>query len=242
MPATDSKRSSNNDPPRPEFAVTLGLLPPYTMEDVKRAYLTKVKDAHPDRGGSRDDFDRIQSAYAQAGEYLNFRSDRRLWIAARMEEYLVIESLTSEMRALGAEVETTMHDWVRRSFGDFADLTESIVAVRLVDSPSVDGLIDLLVREQTSLPGLKRINLAGCPVTDAMALELRVFNGLTHLDLSRTQITGKSLALIDWLPALREFEIEGTSVSWWSRTRLHRTLRSRNADRPNPALHPVNIR
>src|SRR5262245_42409254 len=62
---------------RPAFAVTLGLLPPYTMDDVKRAYRDKVKDAHPDRGGSREIFDRIQRAFEEAGEYLKFRSDRR---------------------------------------------------------------------------------------------------------------------------------------------------------------------
>ena len=65
---------------RPEFAVTLGLLPPYTVDDVKRAYLDKVKDAHPDRGGDRAEFDRIQHAYEQANEYLRFRADRRQWM------------------------------------------------------------------------------------------------------------------------------------------------------------------
>ena len=85
---------------RPEFAVTLGLLPPYSLDDVKRAYLEKVKSAHPDRGGERADFDRVQRAYEQAGEYLRFRSDRRHWIAARMEEYLAVESLRERLETL----------------------------------------------------------------------------------------------------------------------------------------------
>ena len=84
--------SVNSRPPlgseRPAFAVTLGLLPPYSMDDVKRAYRDKVKDAHPDRGGDRETFDRIQKAFEEAAEYLKFRQDRRLWIAARMDEYV----------------------------------------------------------------------------------------------------------------------------------------------------------
>ena len=35
---------------RPEFMAILGLLPPYSREDVKRAYLAKVRTAHPDHG------------------------------------------------------------------------------------------------------------------------------------------------------------------------------------------------
>ena len=38
------------------FMVLLGLLPPYTLDDVKRAYLDKVRTAHPDHGGDLDDF------------------------------------------------------------------------------------------------------------------------------------------------------------------------------------------
>jgi hypothetical protein len=238
--ATTTKTDAG--PTRPEFAVTLGLLPPYTVDDVKRAYLDKVKDAHPDRGGDRAEFDRIQHAYEQANEYLRFRADRRQWIAARMEEYLAVESLTSRLRALGAEVDTLMLDWVRRSFGDFADLTESIIGVRMVNAANVGELVDAMVREQAVLPALKRLELPGCAVNDRLAMQLRVFKRLEHLDLSHTAITEKALAVVDFLPELVSMAIDGTNVGWWSRRRMERTLRRRRATRPQAVFHPANIR
>jgi hypothetical protein len=227
---------------RPAFAVTLGLLPPYSMEDVKRAYRDKVKDAHPDRGGDRDNFDRIQRAFEEAGEYLKFRSDRRLWIAARMDEYLGVVSLNERLRALGAEVDSTMLDWVRRSFGDFANLTESIVGVRLTDSKNVAELVDIMIREQAALPGLKRLSLAGCPVDNLLALELRVFKSLSELDLSRTPITDRALTVVEFLPELVSLNIEGTQIGWWARHKVERTLRKRRQSRPDPIFHPANVR
>jgi hypothetical protein len=228
-------------PDRPQFAVTLGLLPPYTMDDVKRAYLDKVKDAHPDRGGDSATFERIQSAFEQAQAYLRFRSDRRKWIAARMEEYLAEAALVARMRELGAEVETVMLDWVRRSFGDFADLTESIVGIRLERSPKVAELVETMVREQSNLAALKRLELPHCPVDDTIAWQLRPLKGLTHLDLSGTSITWRALSLVDFLPALVTFEVTGTSVGWWPRARLQMALRKRRRKTPDPILHPAYI-
>jgi hypothetical protein len=227
---------------RPAFAVTLGLLPPYSMEDVKRAYREKVKDAHPDRGGDRDAFDRIQRAYEEAGEYLKFRSDRRIWIAARMDEYLGVISLVERLRALGAEVDSMMLDWVRQSFGDFADLTVSITAVRLHDSKNAAELIDTMIGERASLPGLKRLSLAGCPIDNLLALELRAFKSLSQLDLSRTPITDRALTVVDFLPDLVALNIEGTSIGWWARHKAERTLRKRRQSRPDPIFHPANVR
>jgi hypothetical protein len=228
-------------PERPQFAITLGLLPPYTLEDVKRAYLDKVKDAHPDRGGESSAFERIQSAFEQAQEYLRFRSDRRKWIAARMDEYLAEAALVERLRGLGAEVETVMLDWVRKSFGDFADLTESVVGIRFNNSANVPTLVETLVREQSSLAGLKRLDLAGSAVTDAVAWQLRPLKGLTHLNLNRTGITWRALALVDFLPALVSYEIAGTAVGLWPRARLQLTLRRRRRNVPDPILHPANI-
>ena len=42
------------EPQRPPFMVTLGLLPPYTREDIQAAYHEKAKTTHPDRGGSHE--------------------------------------------------------------------------------------------------------------------------------------------------------------------------------------------
>jgi hypothetical protein len=239
MPAY-SKNDGVSD--RPEFAATLGLLPPYTMDDVKRAYREKVKDAHPDRGGDRDSFDRIQRAYEEAGAYLKFRADRRLWIAARMDEYLGVVSLIERLTALGAKVDSSTLDWVKRSFGDFANLTESIAGIRLTDSQNAAELVDLMIQELSSLPGLKRLSLAGSNVDNLLALELRVFKSLAELDLSRTPITDRALTVVEFLPDLVKLDIEGTSVGWWARHKVERLLRRRRQSRPDPIFHPANVR
>jgi len=212
------------------------------MEDVKRAYLDKVKDAHPDRGGERAAFDKIQRAFEEASAYLKFRSDRRLWIAARMDEYLGVLSLVERLHALGAEIDSSMLDWVRRSFGDFANLTESIVGIRLTNSHKVAELIDTMVGEQAALPALKRLELPGCPVTNLLALELRVFKSLAYLDLSRTPITDRALTVVEFLPELTSLNTDGTSIGWWARRKVERTLRRRRASRPDPVFHPANVR
>ena len=175
-------------------------------------------------------------------QYLKFRSDRRLWIATRMDEYLGVVSLVERLRALGAEVDSTMLDWVRRSFGDFADLTESIVGIRLHDSKHVAEMIDVMINELESLPALKRLSLAGCPVDNLLALELRVFKSLSELDLSRTPITDRALTVVEFLPDLVSLNIAGTSIGWWARHKAERRLRKRRQSRPDPIFHPANVR
>ncbi|MGD9636198.1 MAG: hypothetical protein AB7G28_16335 [Pirellulales bacterium] len=229
-------------PNRPAFAVVLGLLPPYTMQDVKRAYREKVKDSHPDRGGDRNEFERIQKAFEEAGEYLKFRSDRRIWIAARMEEYVAVGKLIEKLQALGATVDSTLLDWVRQSFGDFADLTVSITGVKLENSPRAAEMIDLMIDELGSLPGLKRLSLAGSKVDNLLALQLRVFKTLAQLDLSRTQVNDRALTVVQFLPDLVDLNVDGTSVGWWAKHKVERLLKKRRQSRPDPIFHPVNVR
>jgi hypothetical protein len=135
-----------------------------------------------------------------------------------------------------------MHDWVKQSFGEFASLTESIIGLRLPPTADVADFLDTIVRERALLAGLKRLELARCAISDALALQLRVFSGLTQLDLSGTPISEQALAVVDWLRHLEHFNIENTSIGWWQRQKLKRRLARRRAARPAAALHPANIR
>ncbi len=123
-----------NEIERPPFMVTLGLMPPYMAEDIEKAYLARVKDIRPDLGGDPKPFYEVQNAYMQAKEYVKFRGDRRGWIAKRMEEYLAVQDTIEGIKQFGAQVETTALDWLQKSFGDFAELTESILSICLNDS------------------------------------------------------------------------------------------------------------
>src|SRR5262245_27874962 len=96
---------------RPECMVVLGLLPPYTEEDVHKAYREKAKTAHPDRGGDSVAFVRLQTAYEQGMEYARFHASRRKWLAARVEEYVRREVIVAEVEHRGGSVEYERIDW-----------------------------------------------------------------------------------------------------------------------------------
>src|SRR3954471_14299314 len=182
-----------NEIERPAFMVTLGLMPPYMAEDIEKAYLARVKEIRPDLGGDPKPFYEVQNAYMQAKEYVKFRGDRRGWIAKRMDEYLATQEVEEQIRAFGAEVETNFLDWLQKSFGEFAELTENIIAVRLHDAPKGDEFIEFLISQRDYLLELKTLDLAGCTVTDNAVRQLSVFRRLQELDLSRTPITWQSL-------------------------------------------------
>lgn len=57
-----------DDPTTAAFAV-LGLPVEASLADVRAAYREKVKQAHPDHGGDRDEFRRIREAYTTAKEH-----------------------------------------------------------------------------------------------------------------------------------------------------------------------------
>ena len=62
---------------RLDFMVLLGLLPPYSAEDIRKAFKTKAKTAHPDGGGDQAAFKRLRDAYERALEYAEFWKSRR---------------------------------------------------------------------------------------------------------------------------------------------------------------------
>jgi hypothetical protein len=223
--------------------VTLGLLPPYMAEDIEKAYLAKLKEIRPDLGGDREAFYDLQNAYVQAKEYVTFRGDRRGWIAKRMDEYLAVQEVIERLQRYGAQVETDALDWLEKSFGDFAELTESVYAVRLNGAANGDEVIEYMVSHHPQLLELRRLDLAGSVVSDAAVRQLSVFRRLAELDLSRTPITWEALHIVGWLPELETVHVDGTGLSWLTRRRLAAQLRrNRQAAATIRAVHPTAVR
>jgi hypothetical protein len=232
-----------HDIDRPPFMVKLGLLPPYMAEDVEKAYLARIKDIRPDLGGDPQPFYDVQIAYMQAKEYIKFRGDRRGWIARRMDEYLALQEVIDRLKGFGAEVETTSLEWLQKSFGDFAELTEKVLAIRYHGAVNGDEFIEFIVGQHDKLLELRRLDLAGCAVSDAAVRQLSVFRRLQELDLSHTPISWEGLHIVQWLPELDTVRVEGTNLKWLTRRKLAAQLRQKQKTAAAlRALHPTTVR
>ena len=218
---------------RPDFMVRLGLAPPYAMEDVKVAYLAKAKLLHPDKGGSSEEFDTLQKAFEQAQKYLDFRSDRRGWIANQMAGYLGTQEVIEWLEQFGAEVTSDAIDWLKKSFGDFAQLTENIVGIRLEGSAKADEMIRYMVDHQSELGSLTQLELPRCQISDAAVLELDAFQQLQHLDLSETPVGKDATWIVDTILGLESLNLQGTRVGWWMKRKVRSVLEQRMEARPH---------
>jgi hypothetical protein len=240
MPTTPSKPSSGKD--RPDYMVILGLMPPYSSEDVEKAYHAKLKEIRPDLGGDREAFYALQKAYVDAKEYIKFRGDRRGWIARQMDEYLAVQEAIERLREFGAVVETDSLDWLKRSFGDFEQLTEKVTGIRLQGAANGDEFLRYLVSQHDRLLSLWWLDLTGSVVTDAEVMKLVTFRRLTELNLNRTPVTASVLHIVEWLPELDTFHLEATGVGWLPRKRLEMKLRKRRkVNAARRAVHPTNL-
>jgi hypothetical protein len=241
MPPAPSKPAADYD--RPDCMVKLGLLPPYTAEDVEKAYLFKIKDIRPDLGGDREAFYAVQNAYMQAKEYVKFRGDRRGWIAKRMDEYIELQEVIDRLQKFGAELETSSVDWLEKSFGDFAELSESVIGIRLNGAANGDDVLDYLIANRDKLLELRKLDLEGCVVTDDRVRQLSVFRRLNEINLNRTPITWQALHIVEWLPELDTVHIEGTGLKWLTRRKLAAQLkRKRKETATMRAIHPTTVR
>jgi hypothetical protein len=230
MMATTSTNAQKDN--RPDYMIELGLAPPYTLQDVKQAYFTKAMKVHPDHGGTVEEFRALQAAFEKAKQYAEFRIDRRHWIAGKMEEYLAVRRVSERLEAFGAEVTTNAVDWLEKSFGDFAQLTETITGVRLAKSPRADQLIAAMVEEREVLGSLTHLALPGCQLSDGAAQQLESFKQLKNLDLSGTPVTNDALWFVDELPALESLNLDGTQVGWWMKRKVKKLMQIRHDSKP----------
>jgi len=206
---------------RPDFLVTLGLIPPCTVEDVKQAFLAKVKTAHPDVGGDAADFRKLQEAYERATEWAKFRASRIAWLSTWVEKYVEQDSVVTEIQRRGAKVELEGVDWLRRSFGDdFSHVAEKIRSIQWHGPAVDDNAIAWLSDHRTTLTSLKSLDLTHSAITDAGLQHVAAFQALAELNLSETKVTAAGLVVLDRLPELEWLGLKGTSIGWLARMKL----------------------
>lgn len=214
-----------DQPERPEFMVVLGLLPPYTEEDIHKAYFEKAKQAHPDHGGTAGDFHQLHEAFESALHYIEHRTDKRSWIASQVKKYMRQELAVARLRELGAGIEYEVIDWLRNSFGDFAELTEKVTRVSLADSAEGNQVLTCIAENPKVFHGLRRLELSRCQVTDDGAAALDQLTLLEQIDLSGNPVGRKTLETLlelDASYALREVVVTDTNIGWLGRRKLGR--------------------
>jgi hypothetical protein len=196
---------------------TLGLLPPYAVEDVREAYRLRVFKAHPDRGGDPAEFVRLSEAYDKAIEYVTFRGDRRAWIATQVETHLALEEVEAAVRKRGGTVEIEKMDWVKESWGEgFEVLASRLRCIRVRGQADGDAFLAYL--KTKPLPYLAGLDLGGCHVTDAGLASLTGYEILQWVDLSHTAVTYRGVReLLDRLPSVLWLNLRGTGVGWLRR-------------------------
>lgn len=226
---------------RPDFMVTLGLLPPYTLNDVKSAYRARAMESHPDRGGDAVEFVGIHEAYRQAMEYVQVIGDRRKWIAEQVEYYLRQQEVATEVARLGGRTEFEEVPGLKGYIGDFALLADRLRRIQLQNTSAGDEFLTLLMQPPRA-PYLIELNLAGTRVTDEGLKVLTESELLRRLDLSRTKVTSRGFEfLVHSLPCLESVGVAGSEIGWLSRWRLSKLLRGRKAARRRWKLIVQNI-
>ncbi len=214
---TDAPR----DPSIPDFLATLGLAPPYSVEDVKEAYRAKVKTAHPDVGGSAAEFTQVQEAYERALEYVRFRANRMTWLSSHVEQYAALQDFISQIEERGGSVEVEAVDWLKKSFGaDFAQLVSRVVGLRLSNEQFGDDTIAHLLSERQMFDSLHWLDLSDSRTTDRGAALLVTFKRLRRLDLRGTTAGNQASELVGLLPNLTWIGLPPGAVGAFGRLSL----------------------
>jgi len=199
----ESKPSKPRDQSRPECLVTLGLLPPVTLDDVNQAYKAKAMQAHPDRGGDPKTFIAVKQAYDDACEYVKFKAGKLEWLASKIDAYAQQQEIVTETIERGGEVEMEEVDWLTKSFGeDFGHVADKLVRVTLRNEKADDVFAILLGFRTESLRDLAVLDLAGGALTDEGLLQFKGFSALRRLDLRGTQVGKLAAEIPGWFPNL----------------------------------------
>ncbi len=231
--SADNRPARSADPNHPECLVILGLLPPVTAEDVKQAYLAKAMAAHPDRGGDPAAFIRLQKAYEEAKEFVQFKAGKLEWIASKVEIYSHQQDVASETIERGGEFEMEEADWLRKSFGeDFGHVADKLVRIRLRGPRADDAFAVLVGFRAEALKDLHTLDLAGGSITDTGLLQLKELKGLRSLDLRGTAVGKLGAEVPQWYETLEFLGLPKGAVGMFGRLAMSRRVKLEIGDAP----------
>src|SRR5262249_43139689 len=142
----------------------------------------------------------------------------------QVERYAAQDMAVNEIRRLGGEVEIEQLDWIKRSFGDFAVVTERLRGIRLRGQAADDAFLKHLAEQAAALAYLLWLDVSGGQISDEGVLQLRALKTLRRLDLSGTSISDRALRVLEGLPNLEWLNLAGTRIGWWARWRLRRSF------------------
>jgi hypothetical protein len=231
--SADGRPQRGTDPNHPACLTILGLLPPVTAEDVKQAYLARAMAAHPDRGGDPAAFMRLQKAYEEANEYVQFKASKLEWLASKVEIYSQQQDVAAETIERGGEIEMEETDWLRKSFGeDFGHVADKLVRITLRGPKADDAFAVLVGFRAESLKDLHTLDLAGGTLTDTGLLQLKELKGLRRLDLRGTAVGKLGAEVPGWFEQLEFLGLPKGSVGMFGRIGMPRRLKLELGDAP----------
>jgi len=198
----------------------LELLPPYSMDDVHRAYKARALKLHPDQGGSATDFVRLKEAYEEAQDFVKFREGRRGWMASQVEPYMRMLEIVGETERRGGSIESESVDWMQRSYGDFAALADRIRIIRYRGRDDGDSYLQFLAQNNRSLQFLQELDLEDTRLSADGFSRLDKLRGLQRLNLKGTAVTTESLVVLLDLPEMQRIIIGANDLTWWQRQKL----------------------
>lgn len=207
---SDARESSRRPKPKNAALERLGLSLPVTQADVKQAYFAKAREAHPDHGGTAEQFVEVQRAFEEAMTYAAERGKRLPWLGAQMPLYLDQVTAVELVEGWGGRAIVQSLDWLEDTVGeDFALLADQLIEIDLSATTFGDDQAKTLGEQVVALPYVRTLNLGGLAITDAGFRALPRMTGLKEVDLRGTRTTGALHKELASRPGMTRVEADG---------------------------------
>ncbi len=200
----------------------LGLLPPYSVEDVKRAYRHLAKSAHPDQGGDPAEFAGLHEAYERAVNLARFHESRKSWLGERVERYAERVQFVDDLAQAGGRCLLQRPDIYLSDYGpDFAQILCEVVAIYLTEHKDADAVL----ARCAGLPVFQEVRLLDLSHSSVSndGLKPLAESNLCGLDLRQTSITAAGLRPLQQVKTLEWVHVGQTRVGLWGRMRLRQS-------------------